>query len=417
MKSKNRNAQGVSEVISVILIIGLLLILAMVVYALLFGSLSLKQTSRVAATGGIVKIPLDASTSTQILYAMPASGDKYYFKGQSNIPSGYPVASFVLRDPDGKTHTSNSAGFSAKANQYGTPVFLYQDRLNNYWVTDSLTSITSSPAQLLPLSRGIWTVTMIDNIANVPLTEMKIQVRSDSSTTNPTLPNYTPTCGGVNGAQGSGINNKSFNISCGTGPNGMITMHFNGFNSNMTIPNNPDLAFTGNMAISLWMRPADTGNMATPSNWHQILGKGSVSGATENDNYQLFQLGDKLGFEWNDAASGIHYQAITTSTPVSAANWNYVTVSVSGGTVKIFNNGVEQPLVYNQGVDPRSITAPIPNPPVVNLRSTANDVTVGKQNGGAGSEFWYNGDIGSLAVYNRALSTTEIQHNNDTYQA
>ena len=92
MKYIRKNSKGISEVASTILVIALVLVLAMVVYALFFGSLGsyLKPTSRVAATAGTAKIALDASTSTQILYALPSSGDKYYLQGQSNIPTGFP---------------------------------------------------------------------------------------------------------------------------------------------------------------------------------------------------------------------------------------------------------------------------------------------------------------------------------------
>ena len=94
-----------------------------------------------------------------------------------------------------------------------------------------------------------------------------------------------------------------------------------------------------------------------PVNWHQILGKGSISGTAEDDNYQLFQIGNSLVFEWNDRLTNTHYQAITQN-PVLGNDWNYVTASISGGSIKIYNNGAEQPLVFNQGLDPRYVTPP-----------------------------------------------------------
>ncbi|MFA6224977.1 MAG: LamG domain-containing protein [Methanoregula sp.] len=178
------------------------------------------------------------------------------------------------------------------------------------------------------------------------------------------------------------------------------------------IKNDPSLAFTGDMAISLWMRPTDN------TTWHQILGKGSISGGTtENDNYQLFQVGNNLVFEWDDSATGNHYQTITTSSTLAAGAWNYVTVSVSGGTIKIYNNGVEQqPLVYNNGLDPTNTATRIPTAPTIILQSTTNDVTMGKQNA-PGSEYYYQGDIGALSLYNRGLTTTEIANNLAGYTA
>ena len=419
MKSRSNNSDGISEVVSVILVIALMLILAMVVYTLLFGAISLKQTSRVAATGGTVKIPLDASTSTQILYALPASGDKYYLKGQSNIPSGYPVVSFVLRDPNGNSYTVKNSTMSTKANQYGTPLFLYQDRYHNYWVTDSLSSIIqSSPAQRWPLSRGLWTMTMIDNTANVPLTEMKVTIGSDSSTDHSKPPNSSSCSNGVCGSNGNGLSNSSYNITYGTGPGGMTASHFNGINSNITIPNNPDLTFTGDMTISLWMKPDTTGSGT--ASWHTVLGKGQIVGGVENDNYQLVTIGNDLYFEWNDP-SGQHYHVSTTGlNPLQNNQWGYVSVVVNGGTaggVSLYNNGQLVPVKYYPNNNPYPWEgAAMVIPPVVNLKANNLPTHLGVQ-ADPSNPFYYKGDIGNWAIYNRALPATEIKNNNSTYQA
>jgi hypothetical protein len=206
-------------------------------------------------------------------------------------------------------------------------------------------------------------------------------------------------------------------VTSSTGPGNMTFTNFNGIDSSLTLANDPSLSFTGDMSISIWLKPYATGTSTDSSNWHQIIGKGSISGGTENDNYQLFQIGDKLVFEWNDASSGKHYQAITTTAPVSSANWNYVTTSISGGTIEIYTNGVSQNLVYSEGLDPRSISTPVPNPPIVNLKNNDNNVTVGMQNGESASQnFNYKGDIGALSLYNRGLTTTEIQQNYQAYR-
>ena len=114
---------------------------------------------------------------------------------------------------------------------------------------------------------------------------------------------------------------------------------------------------TGDMAISLWMDPTATGS----SFQHRQLAPDHREGLAlrEHRGRQLpvFQIGDKVVFEWNDRITNTHYQAITQN-PVLGTNWNYVTTSVSGGSIKIYNNGVEQPLVFSQGLDPRSVTTP-----------------------------------------------------------
>jgi hypothetical protein len=196
----------------------------------------------------------------------------------------------------------------------------------------------------------------------------------------------------------------------------MTVTRFNGA-SWMSLAHDPGLSMTGDMAISLWMDPAATGASSDPGNWHQILGKGSLSGSSEDDNYQLFQMGDKLVFEWNDRETSTHYQAITQN-PALGTNWNYVTASISNGAIRIYNNGVEQPLVYNQGLDPRSSSLGSTPPSVgVRLKSNTNPVTIGKQNGPPGSEFYYRGDIGAVSLYNRGLAPAEIAANYAGYRA
>jgi hypothetical protein len=418
MKSM-RNSEGISEVTSVILVIALVLVLAMVIYALLFSSLGsyLKPTSRVAATAGTVKIPL-GSLSTQILYALPQAGDKYYLQGQSNIPTGSPNVSFVLRDPSGKSYQTTPISLSATANQYGKPLFLYQGEIPGvYYFTDSLQNLGSNPT-ILPLSQGIWTVTMVDKNANVPLTVLQVKISSDSSLTNPNYPNYTLCLTGVCGSTGSGVPNSSYNVTYGTGPGGMTALHFNGINSNISIPNNPDLTFTGDMSLSLWMAPDTTGS-GTDS-WHTVIGKGQISGGVENDNYQLVTIGNDLYFEWNDP-SGQHYHVSTTGlNPLTNNQWGYVTVVVNGGTaggVTLYNNGNPVAVQYynNNNPYPYEGTA-MTTPPVVSLKANSLPTNVGVQ-ADPSNPFYYKGDIGNLAVYNRALSASEIQHNYNTDQA
>ena len=44
-------------------------------------------------------------------------------------------------------------------------------------------------------------------------------------------------------------------------------------------------------------------------------------------------------------------------------------------------------------------------------------MSIGKQNAGPPYEFYYQGDIGNLALYNRPLTANEIQQNLLTYSA
>lgn len=257
---------------------------------------------------------------------------------------------------------------------------------------------------LRPMPAGRWTVQLIDEEIHVVADSYDTVMRY-GTTSLPTAGGFifgllrsdcTPYSQTINGVVQNFTN----------GPCGKSYSRFNGVNSWMSVANDPGLSMKGDMAISLWMRPTST------SNWGQIIGKGSIdSNGNENDNYQLFQMGDKLVFGWNDVnPPHTHYQAITQN-PVLNTNWNYVTVSISGGQINIYNNGVKQALYYNQGLDPTYHSLGT-NPPAVGVRlnPTSNPVTVGKQNS-ASWPYYYSGDIGALSLYNRPLTAAEIAQN------
>jgi len=409
MRHQYNNSNGVSEAVSVILVIILVIGLAFAIYAMIFGSVNpyLTKTTRIAASASTANVPLGASSSMQILRVLPMSGEKYYVKGQSNIPPGSAntaVAFFTLLDPQGQSFPVTPGTVTTNANNYGTPLFIYKDQSANYRVTDSLSSI-SSASQLRPFALGDYQITMRDSSANVPLTVMKVKVTgnetgsSGSQLTLPvlnTLPNSTWTAYG-------GVTNY-------TTTSGLKMYTFDGSTGYLSATSNPALAFTGEMSLSLWMNPTTTGLSTDSTNWHTIIGKGRMNGVNdENDNYQLMQLGDKLLFEWNDASNN-HYQAITTTTPLTAGKMQYVTATVSGGTLTIKVNGDTQNLVYNTGNVPWGGTSSTTQ--TVTLANNGNDLLTGKQNAAtAANSFYYNGDMSEVALYNRALTPDEIAHN------
>jgi hypothetical protein len=414
------NSKGISEVASTILIIILVVALAGIVFAVASGTLQhyfVKKSAYIATKAGVADSPtsLLSSIPNQFPVLQPLNGDPFSLPGQQQPQaSGYNVSLKIL-SPDGKTIAPNAQSLNGIL--YGKNLYIYPDPSPqasqcSYIVNEVL---PNSPP---PMTTGPWKVQLVDETNHVLVFTQNVNIKGITS---------QPVSGGVIGIGG----NTMYRADCsvipqtphGTIPNStynatmnMNITHFDG-HSWITLPNDPTLAFTGNMSISMWLKPTAAGDSNDPNTWHQILGKGSITGTTEKDNYQLFQIGNKMVFEWNDAVTGIHYQAITTSTPLTAGGWNYVTTSISGGTIKIYNNGVEQPLVYSQGVDPRSISTPNPNPPVMRLISTPNDVTVGKQNGDPGQEYYYNGDIGAISFYNRGLTPAEIAANLANFRA
>jgi hypothetical protein len=410
MKMRYINSSGVSETVSVILVIILVVGLAIAVYTMIFGSVNpyMTKTTRVAASAGTSNVPLDTSSSLQIMRVVPMAGEQYYIKGQKNLPANTAntaIASFTVMDPKGQTSFVTNGNISTSINRYGTPIYIYKDQTGNYRLTDSLNSISYAPAQLTPIASGDYKITMVDNSANVPLTIMEVRIAgngdsSSGSLSRPllnTLPNSTWTTSG-------GVTNR-------TDASGLTLYSFNGIDGYMSATSNPALAFTTDMSLSLWMNPTSTGAATSSSNWHTIIGKGKLnSDNTEYDNYQLMQLGDKLLFEWNDATTSTHYQAITTTSPITAGTLQYVTLSVSGGVLDIKVNGVSQSLSYKEGNVPFSGST-IPAP-VVTLENNGNNLLTGKQNSANSAYyFYYKGEMSDVALYNRAITSSEIAHN------
>ncbi len=146
------------------------------------------------------------------------------------------------------------------------------------------------------MTKGTWTVQMIDENVHVLANTYTEKVTNGATS--------LPVAGGFIGGSTSQfyrtdctpINQTSYGITTSnTGPGGMTVAHFNGVNSNITIPNDPTLSFTGDMSISMWFEPTSaTTPDSNGDNWHQLIGKGVTNSAgssssSENDNYQLFQ--------------------------------------------------------------------------------------------------------------------------------
>jgi len=433
MKIKNTNVNALSEVVSVILVLVLVVVLAMVVYALFFGSISgyLKSTSLVAATAGTVNVPLGTSDSTQILYALPASGQKYYLSGQSNILPNYPVASFVLNDPSGNNYIVKTLNYSASANRYGTPLFIYQDQNYNMWVTDSQQKVLAAASQIRPFANGIWTIKMIDNTANVPLTQMTVNIGSNGGgSINPLAGTTTWANGSWNLVNSSGyeINFTNYGVTPTTGPGGTNAFYFNG-SSYVSGQDNAGLDFTGNMSLSLWIDPttATSPLSSSGSNWGNLVGKGSIdSSGNENDNYQLAQMGNQLYFEWGDTSTGQHYNIVTPAGSLTNSQWNYVAVTTTAnGAPEIYINGVAQPYTLSNSntplsnvigscTNPPSCTTLPPTFPGVVLDNVNNGITIGKQNS-ASYPFYYTGSMSAVTFYNQAITQSAISNNLNNY--
>lgn len=402
-----------SDVAAEILIIFLVILVAVAAYAAFSGALNplfLKKSTYIAGSAAVSGISQGSGGSDDVLTFLPKAGDAFYLTGQTYNTSGAQITLRAL-SPDGKIVTPDAG--SLRGPLYGRTLFIYPNSSGSATQCDYTVSDKKPTGGIRQLVVGCWTIQLVDEDVHVVAGKYQVTVTQGTSS--------LPSAGGFITSSG-----KLYRSDCtllsqtvsgnlttsNTGPGNMTVTHFNG-NSFLTIADDPTLAFTGDMTLSLWFKPTDaTTPTSSGSNWHQLLGKGTTSGVNnENDNYQLFQYGNQLLFEWNDAATGEHYQAYTTASSgvVSSTNWNYVTVTVTNGNLAVYVNGVQQVLTYNHS------NVPGANPTTaqtVNLRDNDNAVTVGKQNAASSSDnFYYSGDMGAIALYNHGLTSTEIQEN------
>jgi hypothetical protein len=419
-----KTAHGISEISAEILIIILVILIAAITFVAFTGALNpllTKKSVYVAGSAGIDTIPQEGGISDDVLTFLPKAGDPFYLTGQTSGTTGTQVTLEAISST-GQVLYPNASTLNGTL--YGKTLFIYPNNTPSSTQCNYTISQNSPTGTLRPMALGTWTIQMIDENVHVIAGTYTEQVKNGDTS--------LPVAGGFL-TTGTG---QFFDVNCNplteqvngnlvtttTGPGNMSVTSFNG-DSSISIPDSTGLAFTGDMSVSMWFDPSEAvAYNPSGSGWQQLIGKGQTTSAgssssNENDNYQIFQLGNQILFEWNDATNGEHYQAITTTTPVQANSWNYVTATISGGHLTIYDNGVAQPLNYdNSNVpDPESgITSPPTPNGLVNIVNNNNfPVNIGEQNYATNPSdaFYFNGYIGSTALYNRALTTQEIAAN------
>jgi hypothetical protein len=159
------------------------------------------------------------------------------------------------------------------------------------------------------------------------------------------------------------------------------TIGFNGSNSIITSPNNTALD-TQTPTVEVWVK---TNSLNQNGFWFE---KGAV-----NSQYALFQEGTSI--QWRMNIGGIT-QLSTASSVISTSSWAQVVATYTSGTRVLYVNGV----AVNSDTQTGTIA------------TNTNGMSVGAYGGTSGSSaYFYNGNIGIVRVYNRALSANEVMQN------
>ncbi|RMF94204.1 MAG: LamG domain-containing protein [Candidatus Schekmanbacteria bacterium] len=186
----------------------------------------------------------------------------------------------------------------------------------------------------------------------------------------------------------SSVNNNNGTLQGGTtyAP-GIIgeAFSFDGINDYVSVADNPLWTFSGDFTINLWANLSSIPSSSIGQPDSVFIGHDNGGGY---QNKWFFALGGgKLNFHINGPGAG--GSAFLAQTPFSPAlgEWNNLSVVKSGSTYTIYINGIEGNSQTSSLVIPDA-TVPL---------------TIGQAEG-----FFTEGLIDEIAIYDRALSQTEI---------
>lgn len=153
------------------------------------------------------------------------------------------------------------------------------------------------------------------------------------------------------------------------------TFSFNGSSNVITAPNNA-IFDTQTPTVEVWIK---TNAINQNGFWFE---KGTV-----NTQYSLFQEGTNI--VWRQGGNS---QYTTTASYINTSNWAHIVGTFTTGNRRTYING--------NLVTSDSLSA--------SVGVNGSGITIGSYNSGG---YFYNGSIGVVRVYNRALSASEVQQN------
>ena len=163
---------------------------------------------------------------------------------------------------------------------------------------------------------------------------------------------------------------------------------FNGVNGSVLVPDTPSLDFTSQFTLSAWVDPRTLVS-------GDIISK--VGTATGNKGYEFYLTDNntQLVLQFNGQGEAWASDVLTVTLPaaIPIGQWTYVAATYDQSQISIYVNGN---LAGSEVIGPKTLAT-----------STANFRIGGNDNG----DRPFAGLIADVAVYNRALSVTEIAGN------
>lgn len=180
-------------------------------------------------------------------------------------------------------------------------------------------------------------------------------------------------------SSGSGNNATAYSTSFVTGQfDGAL--NFNGSTSYINIPNSASLNPTNQITLEAWIKW--TIDPTTGAQWSQIINK------NVDDQYQLQHNYNNTAFEFAVRTNVHRRYMLSTTTPLQGV-WYHVVGTYDGSSQKIYVNGNLERTQSTSGT----------------LVSSVSPVNLGRRSSG---DRRFTGDIDEVAIYDRALTASEI---------
>jgi hypothetical protein len=204
--------------------------------------------------------------------------------------------------------------------------------------------------------------------------------------------------GGTTWRDLTGSNNGTFTNMTATNfnkSNGGI-LNFDGSNESVTVASS-NLSFNVQSGSSFlaWVKP-DTvagGDTFGSNNPKYIISKGSGNVSTANFLFRI--LGGKIDFVYARATNQYITQR-SSSSVVIANTWNFISAVHNGSSIKLYLNGSE------------SASSNSNNAPTYASLTTGTSAYIGSE---INNQRYFDGSIGAINIYNRALTAAEVSRN------
>lgn len=172
------------------------------------------------------------------------------------------------------------------------------------------------------------------------------------------------------------------------------TLDFDGLDDNVTFRNDFDLD-NGPFSIEIWVKPDANRNDGGINNAIQtILSKRDETNLTHGYDLRLTSSTNIISFNWNNG------NTLASPFAVSANRWYHVAVTFSGGTYRLYIDGIE---MANSG---GGNAAPINN----NFECIMGAMDQAAAGGNPDPVNYYSGWLDELRIWNVALSPEQIRH-------